>query len=66
VPTLRLAARDDPLIPIAMFERQITCLPPAVRLHIVEGGGHLGYVARRDNDPDARWLDWRMVEWTLL
>jgi uncharacterized protein len=66
VPTLLLASRDDPLIPIAMFERQTTRLPPSVRLHIAEGGGHLGYVARRDNDPDARWLDWRMVEWTLL
>ncbi len=68
VPTLLLAARDDPLIPVSMFERLTTTnnLPPSIRLHIAEGGGHLGYVARRNNDPDARWLDWRMVEWTLL
>ncbi len=68
VPTLLLAARDDPLIPVSMFERLTTTkkLPPSIRLHIAEGGGHLGYVARRDNDPDARWLDWRMLEWTLL
>src|SRR5712691_2475404 len=67
VPTLLLTSRDDPLVPVSMFERQYRTnnLPPSIRLHIAEGGGHLGYVARRGDDPDERWLDWRMVEWTL-
>ena len=67
VPTLMLTSRDDPLIAVSMFERQVAAknLSPQIQLHIAEGGGHLGYLARGGSDPDERWLDWRMVEWTL-
>lgn len=64
VPTLLLAAADDPIIPIAGFEK--LRLPPAVQLHIIQRGGHLGFLARRrGDDPDRRWLDWRVVDWVL-
>jgi predicted alpha/beta-fold hydrolase len=45
-PTLMLAAKDDPMIPIATVARWP--LPPsgAVRLEITETGGHVGFVAR--------------------
>jgi predicted alpha/beta-fold hydrolase len=68
VPTLILTSRDDPLIDVSMFERQVATknLSTQIQLHIAEGGGHLGYLARsRSGDPDERWLDWRMVDWTL-
>ncbi len=67
VPTLILTSRDDPLICVSMFERQIATknLSAQIQLHIAEGGGHLGYLARLSNDPDERWLDWRMVDWVL-
>lgn len=67
VPTLILTSRDDPLISVAMFERQNEAknLSPQIRLHIAAGGGHLGYLARKGHDPDERWLDWRMVDWVL-
>jgi predicted alpha/beta-fold hydrolase len=64
IPTLILAAADDPIIPIASFEK----LRPSssVQIHIVERGGHLGFLARRrGNDPDRRWMDWRVVDWVL-
>jgi predicted alpha/beta-fold hydrolase len=61
VPTLILTARDDPLVPVSSFDG--VRLSPASRLHIAEGGGHLGYIAARSDDPDRRWMDWRVVEW---
>ena len=38
-------------------------LPESVRLVIAEGGGHLGYIARSNSDPDTHWLDWRVLDW---
>ena len=59
--TLILTARDDPLISVDSFER--LTLPPAVKLHIAESGGHLGYVARGGQDADRQWMDWRILDW---
>ncbi len=61
IPTLILAAQDDPLIPVAVFEGVRTS--STTRLQIAESGGHLGYVGRRGIDPDRRWMDWRIVDW---
>jgi predicted alpha/beta-fold hydrolase len=63
VPTLILAADDDPLIPGAVFAD----LPrsSAVTLHVARSGGHLGFIGRRNGDPDRRWMDWRVVEWAV-
>lgn len=61
IPTLILAARDDPVVPVQSFEK----LPPSpnVRLHITDHGGHLGFLARGNSDPDRRWMEWRVVDW---
>jgi predicted alpha/beta-fold hydrolase len=61
VQTLILASRDDPLIPVEIFERLVPS--PATTVYITPSGGHLGYVARRGADPDSRWMDWRVVDW---
>jgi len=61
LPTRILTARDDPIVPVCLFEN--LPLPPAVRLCVAESGGHLGYFARRGIDPDRRWMDWRIVDW---
>jgi predicted alpha/beta-fold hydrolase len=63
VPTLIVAAQDDPIIPVSAMERWK--ISPAVKMLIAEGGGHLGYIAAKSKDPDCRWLDWRVVEWVL-
>jgi predicted alpha/beta-fold hydrolase len=63
LPTLVLSARDDPLIPPDALER--ASLPPAVRLHMSDAGGHLGFVGQGRIDPDRRWMDWRVIEWVL-
>jgi predicted alpha/beta-fold hydrolase len=62
-PTLILASRDDPMIPCEALEQ--ICPPPAVRVHLSNHGGHLGFVGRAGIDPDRRWMDWRVVEWVL-
>lgn len=62
LPTLVLAAQDDPLIPWptvggAPWPRCVRVIAPA-------HGGHLGFINRRDgHDPDRRWMDWRLLEW---
>lgn len=61
VPTLILSAQDDPLIPPQLLRRMHR--PACVRLHIAEGGGHLGYIARNGHDPDRHWMDWRVLDW---
>jgi predicted alpha/beta-fold hydrolase len=61
VPTMILAAADDPLVPGCAFER--LTVPRDVTLHLTRHGGHLGFLARPNGDPDWRWMDWRVVEW---
>lgn len=61
-PTLILAAKDDPLVPITCFaEIQPS---PHVLLYVTQYGGHLGFVGRTGVDQDRRWMDWRIVDWT--
>lgn len=61
VPTLIIAADDDPVVPASPWQN---CrLGARVRVVVTRGGGHLGFFARGPgNDPDWRWMDWRVVE----
>ncbi|MFG0334387.1 MAG: YheT family hydrolase [Maioricimonas sp. JB049] len=61
IPTLMIASRDDPLVPIGVYED--VDVSPAVNLVLSDRGGHLGYITGRTTDPDRRWMDWRIVEW---
>ena len=61
VPTVVLAADDDPLVPAESFQQVEPS--PWVRLWLTRGGGHLGFVARASSDPDRWWMDWRVMEW---
>lgn len=63
IPTLILAAEDDPLVLAEPFRRAE--LSRSTSLHLVRSGGHLGFLARHNHDPDGRWMDWRIVEWIL-
>jgi predicted alpha/beta-fold hydrolase len=63
VPTVILAAADDPIVPICCLEK--VARSPQTQLIITEHGGHLGYIGARSADADSRWLDWRIVDWVL-
>jgi predicted alpha/beta-fold hydrolase len=62
LPTLVLAARDDPFIAVEPFEE--ASFSPAVQLHILPYGGHLGFLGF-DGAGGIRWAEQRMVEWLL-
>lgn len=59
-PTLIVAAEDDPMIPVATIRRlQQT---DAVRVELLSGGGHLGFIgAPRQQHADGCWLDARVM-----
>ena len=61
LPTLVLAAADDPMIPLA----PIADAPrsAAVHLTVTRHGGHCGFFGRRGADPNGRWMDCRVAEW---
>jgi len=61
LPTLLITAGDDPIIPRRLFDA--ATISPTVSLHIAAGGGHLGFLGRRGDDPDRWWMDWRIVDW---
>jgi predicted alpha/beta-fold hydrolase len=61
VPALIVTAANDPIIPVAPFER--ASYSPTTRLVITPCGGHLGFLGRSGIDPDRRWLDWRVIDW---
>jgi predicted alpha/beta-fold hydrolase len=61
VPTLILAAADDPIVPHAVFQNAPRSAQ--VRLHITKTGGHMGFISRRGVDQDRRWMEWRVVDW---
>ena len=63
LPTLIIAAADDPLVPVRTFEQ--LRLSPSTTLQITGHGGHLGYIGASGADPDRRWIDWRVVDWVL-
>lgn len=61
-PTTIITAQDDPFVPFEMFSSDRINYPKNVRLVSTNYGGHVGFVSKRGDDPDMRWLDWRVVE----
>jgi predicted alpha/beta-fold hydrolase len=62
MPALILTARDDPFIAVEPFEQ--LKVPPNVLVHIVNHGGHIGFLGR-DGFGGFRWAERRIVEWIL-
>lgn len=60
VPTLLLVAKDDPIVPIQIYD---PIQSPYITKVVSESGGHLGFIARKSDDPDRRWMDWRIIDW---
>ena len=61
VPTLLIASRDDPLVPVELFEQMEPS--DSITLRLTDHGGHLGFIGQPSTDPDRRWMDWRIVDW---
>lgn len=63
VPTLMIAAQDDPFVPFAMYRRAPISDNPALRLLATGRGGHVGFWARAaGSDPDRFWAENRALD----
>jgi predicted alpha/beta-fold hydrolase len=60
VPALLVQAKDDPLIPFAVYDHPAFRENPWLRLEAVEHGGHVGFISRR---APRFWLDRVVVDW---
>lgn len=60
VPTLIVVAKDDPLVPFAVYDHPAFRQNPCLTLVAVEHGGHLGFLARHR---PRFWLDSLLVDW---
>lgn len=58
VPTLVLASRDDPIVPVGCFDRNDW--PKTTRLIMTNTGGHAGFVGREKQ----YWMDECLITWT--
>jgi uncharacterized protein len=61
VPTLILAAQDDPIIPFAAFRNARIVGNPFITIVTLEHGGHCGFVSRNSGD-ERFWAEPRVVE----
>ncbi len=62
VPTLVVQAKDDPLIPFAVYDHPAFSTNPYLRLLAIEHGGHLGFISKTK---PRFWLDQVLVNWVL-
>lgn len=60
VPTLLIQAKDDPLIPFAVYDHPAFRENPNLTLLAPEHGGHLGFLSRRGR---RFWVDGVILEW---
>lgn len=60
VPTLVITAKDDPLVPFAIYGHTAFSRNPALDLLAPEHGGHLGFLSRRG---PRFWLDGVVLDW---
>lgn len=63
-PVTIFSSEDDPIVPVDPLFRNP--LSASIELVTTKRGGHLGFMARKNGDPDFRWLDWRIIDWLEL
>lgn len=63
IPTLILAAANDPFVPPEQFLRPDVADNPAIRVVITPDGGHCGFVGEPDAAHDGYWAEHAVVQW---
>lgn len=62
LPTLLLAAADDPIIPPRSYTT--ARFSPSTKVQLLPAGGHMGFIAKtRTRFGDLRWMDEAVVDW---
>ncbi|HEX9759433.1 MAG TPA: alpha/beta fold hydrolase [Candidatus Acidoferrales bacterium] len=62
VPTLIIAAQDDPLVPFAPFRAPAIASNPAITLVDQQHGGHCAFISAQDGE-ERFWVEGRIVDW---
>jgi uncharacterized protein len=62
MPTIIIAAQDDPFIPCSMFSLAAIYQNPHIRLTAPQCGGHCGFLQRGRQDEDRFWVENRIIE----
>jgi hypothetical protein len=57
VPTLVLAAADDPFVPVEQFDDPALRQNPHITVHVEPHGGHCGFIAAPDERSDGYWAE---------
>jgi hypothetical protein len=60
IPTLVIAAKDDPLVPFQVYNHRAFRTNPALELIATESGGHLGFLSRTK---PRFWVDGFAIQW---
>jgi hypothetical protein len=60
VPTLFIAAQDDPFVPFRIYDHPAFRQNPCLELIATEHGGHQGFLAK---GRPRLWLDHAIMEW---
>ena len=60
VPALLVHAKDDPLVPFAVYDHPAFTRNPNLRLVAPEHGGHVGFISKT---PPRFWLDRVLLDW---
>jgi uncharacterized protein len=63
VPTLILAAADDPFVPPGQFDDPALRTNPFVTVHVEPHGGHCGFIAAPDTRSDGYWAESAAVDY---
>ena len=62
IPTLIVAAGDDPFVPTSQYMRDEVRSNPHIVVHVERHGGHCGFIGRRADGHDGYWAEGRVVE----
>jgi uncharacterized protein len=62
IPTFLVQAKDDPMVPFAMYSHPAFTKNPNLHLVAVDHGGHLGFL---DRNPPRLWLDTLITDWLV-
>jgi hypothetical protein len=61
VPTLIIAAQDDPFVPAAMFDEPALRTNPCITTIVTRHGGHCGFIGAPNSDDDGYWAESSIV-----
>ena len=65
IPALVITSDDDPFVPPQPFRDQRVTGNPHITLHLLEHGGHCGFVAPQAGEDDGYWAEHQIVRFAL-